>query len=73
MATVSVLNVKCRECGNPLFRFAGPEGDDLAWCLECGSFLSYEEVLKNAPGLIGGSLTIEELNKLRVQAGLRPK
>jgi hypothetical protein len=35
--------------------------------------MSYEEVLKNAPGLIGGSLTIEELNQLRMEAGIGPK
>jgi hypothetical protein len=35
--------------------------------------MTYEEVVKNAPGLMGGTLTIEELNQLRVEAGLRPK
>jgi hypothetical protein len=70
--TVTVLNVECRDCGNPLFRFTDANAD-MAWCLNCGSFATYEEVLRNAPGLIGGSLTPDELNRLRAEAGLHPK
>ena len=69
---ITPLTVECHKCQKPLFRFTTPKAD-VVWCLECGASLTYEEVLKNAPGLMGGFLTAEELNHLRMQAGLRPK
>jgi uncharacterized Zn finger protein (UPF0148 family) len=72
-STATVLEVKCFNCQEPLVRLTRSESDDFVFCPICGGVMTYEEAVKNAPGLIGGSLTAEELNQLRVEAGLRPK
>jgi uncharacterized Zn finger protein (UPF0148 family) len=69
----TVLNVKCHSCQEPLVRLARSETEDFVFCPTCGGILSYEEVVRNSAGLIEGILTIEELNQLRVDAGLDPK
>ena len=69
----TVLNVKCHSCQEPLVRLTRSETDDFVFCPICGGILSYEELIKNSAGLIGGILTMEELNQLRAEAGLDPK
>lgn len=73
MTKSTVLTVECFNCKEPLIRITRSETDDFAFCPICGGVISYEEVVKNSPGLIGGSLTKEELNQLRVEAGLKPQ
>jgi ribosomal protein S27E len=72
-SNATILNVKCYPCQEPLIHLTRSETDDFVFCPNCGGILSYEEVVKNSAGLVGGMLTIEELNRLRVEAGLDPK
>jgi hypothetical protein len=68
-STATVLDVRCFNCEEPLLRITRSEVDDFVFCAICGGVLSYEEVLTNAPGLVAGLLTADELCQLRIEAG----
>jgi len=60
------IAIKCAKCQEPLVRVTTAESDR-CYCLGCGAFNEYKKIVRNAPGLIGGVITKEEILNLREQ------
>ena len=68
-----LTTIECPNCRVSLFWIPESPPDRTIVCTECGAAGSYEKVMKNIGGLIGGVLTHEELIDIRKRLGIIQK
>jgi len=58
------LSIKCGTCSQPLLRIPKPQGDQVI-CVTCRAIGDYQQIINDpSAGLIGGSLTPQERDKV---------
>ena len=65
---IRLISILCTNCSTPLAHVPRPETTPLAVCLECGLFGDYVKLVEHG-ALMGGMMTQQQTDKLRVQLG----